>query len=114
MGVAGLRDLLAMTLKVIGDRGQLRDYFDVMCIEQSTVHRLEHRLSYYLARYGVGPHHSGLAQIVRALGHTVDVEDDPTLPSTRAAMEAFFDRRAPQVLASPASLDLSQGPERDS
>jgi predicted nucleotidyltransferase component of viral defense system len=34
--VASLRDLAATKIKVIGDRGELRDYFDLMVIEQRT------------------------------------------------------------------------------
>jgi hypothetical protein len=34
--IAGLSDLLAMKLKVVGDRGELRDCFDLMTIEQRT------------------------------------------------------------------------------
>ena len=34
--VAQLSDLMAMELKVVGDRGELRDYFDLMTIEQRT------------------------------------------------------------------------------
>src|SRR5487761_233694 len=32
--IAQLSDLMAMKLKVVGDRGELRDYFDLMTIEQ--------------------------------------------------------------------------------
>lgn len=34
--VASLRDLAATKVKVVGDRGELRDYFDLMVIEQRT------------------------------------------------------------------------------
>jgi hypothetical protein len=37
--VAQISDLMAMKLKVVGDRGELRDYFDLMTIEQRTVAR---------------------------------------------------------------------------
>ena len=36
--VAGVGDLLATTLEAISGRAELRDYFDVMAIEQQTGH----------------------------------------------------------------------------
>lgn len=106
MPVAEVRDIFAMKLKVIGDRGELRDYTDIMAIEQQTPHRIEQGLSYYLLRYGLGPHHASLAHIVRSLGYLEDVADDPGLPVARPEVVAYFERRHGEVLR---SLDPSLG-----
>jgi hypothetical protein len=52
--VAGLRiadrkDLMVM--KVIGDRGELRDYFDVMKLDEEGIFSLEDGISFFLDRY---------------------------------------------------------------
>lgn len=104
MPVAGVRDILAMKLKVVGDRGELRDYADLMAIEQGTPHRMEQGLGYYLRRYGLGPHHASLAHIVRALGYLDDVADDPALPVDRATVETYFAQRHAALIR---SLDSS-------
>lgn len=39
--VAGVGDLLAMKLRVVRERGELRDYFDVLVIEQEAHRRVE-------------------------------------------------------------------------
>ena len=49
--VAQLDDLLAMKLKVVGDRGELRDYFDLMTIEQRGGRSVEEGLQLFLARF---------------------------------------------------------------
>jgi hypothetical protein len=49
--IAALEDLIAMKLKVVGDRGELRDYFDLMAIEQQTGRTVEEGLSLFLARF---------------------------------------------------------------
>jgi predicted nucleotidyltransferase component of viral defense system len=43
--VAGLSDILAMKLKVIADRGELRDYFDIMRMDASPAAHRPHHLS---------------------------------------------------------------------
>jgi len=108
MPVAGIRDLLATKLKVIGDRGELRDYHDVMAIEQRTGHTIELGLGYYAERYAVGAHHTSLTHIVRAMVAFDDVADDPAIRD-RADVERFFRGRHPAVVASLASFDLTHG-----
>jgi hypothetical protein len=109
MPVAGLRDLLAMKLKVIGDRGELRDYVDLMVIEQRTPHRFEQGIGYYLQRYGLGPAHSSLDHITRALGAVHDLAPDPALDERLPEVREHFTRRAPEVLAHMRSQGLSPG-----
>lgn len=109
MPMAGLRDLLAMKLKVIGDRGELRDYVDLMSIEQHTPHRFEQGLGYYIQRYQVGAAHASIDHIVRALAAVDDLAPDPVLEHLRSDVVGHFVRRAPQVVRHLQSLDLSHG-----
>ncbi len=62
--VAGIGDILAMKLKVIGDRGELRDYFDVMQIERQGRRTAEEGLGLYMARYDVSSEHVTVRHIV--------------------------------------------------
>src|SRR5439155_7633054 len=50
--VAGIADLLATKLKIIGDRGELRDYFDLKTIEERTAYRVEQGIGLYVAATG--------------------------------------------------------------
>src|SRR5262249_40072056 len=97
--VAGIGDLLATTLKVVGDRGELRDYFDLKTIEELTAYRVEQGLALYVARYEPRVPESAIAPIVRALGYFGDVADDPGLPASRTDIEPYWRRRQPQIVA---------------
>ena len=112
MPVAGIRDLMADKLKVVRDRGELRDYFDLMSIEQAGTHRCEQGLAYYLDRYGLGPDDTSLSQVVMALGFLDDVADDPGLPVGRGVIEDYWRTRQPELLRSLASLSHTHGLER--
>ena len=78
MEVASLPDVAAAKLKVIGDRGELRDYYDLMCIEEKGTD-IEDVLDWYCLRYGVERTDQSVYHIVRALGSFHDVADDPWL-----------------------------------
>jgi hypothetical protein len=95
--VASLRDLAATKIKVIGDRGELRDYFDLMVIEQRTPVTVETALADYQARYN---DNRNLAHLIRALGYLGDVADDPALPAARGRIERYWAARQPEILAS--------------
>ena len=113
MPVAGVRDLMADKLEVVRDRGELRDYFDLMAIEEGGVHRCEQGLAYYLDRYGLGPDDTSLTEIVRALGYLDDVADDPGLPVSRDVIEDYWRRRQPELVKSLASLSYTHGVNGD-
>lgn len=66
--VAGLGDLLATKLKVVMGRGELRDYFDIMAIEQRTPLTAEEGLGIFLERYQPKAPDEAVSAIVRALG----------------------------------------------
>lgn len=94
--LASLADVLATKLKVIQDRGALRDYFDLMVLDDHI--SIEEGLGLLVEKYRpVAP--SGLiANVVRGLGYLDDVEDDPSLPISRSEIEAFWTRRQPQII----------------
>jgi hypothetical protein len=96
--VAAVDDILAMKLKVIGDRGELRDYFDVMTIEQRLGRTAEEGIALYLRRFGVPPEHESVRHVLLGLGYLDDVDDDPLLPLERAAIERYWHRRQPQIV----------------
>jgi hypothetical protein len=98
--IASLPDLLATKVKVIADRGELRDYFDLMVIEQRTSLSVEQGLVLFVDRYQPAAPESAVARIVRGLGYLGDVNDDPGLPVGRPEIEAYWRGRAPQVLRS--------------
>jgi hypothetical protein len=96
--VAGLGDLLAMKLKVVMDRGELRDYFDIMTIEQQTDLTAEEGLGIFLERYQPRVPEEALAVIVRSLGSLYDVQDDPALPVKRGVIERYWRRRQKELV----------------
>jgi predicted nucleotidyltransferase component of viral defense system len=98
--VAGIGDLLATKLKVIGDRGELRDYFDLMEIEQQAGRRVEEGLGLFLTRYQVPPGHATIGHIVTALGYLQDVDEDDLLPVEKNVIEAYWRKRQPEIVRS--------------
>lgn len=96
--VASLPDLAAMKLKVIGDRGELRDYFDLKLIEQEGGITIEDGLGYLLERFNVTREHASINHIVKALGYLDDVEEDKLLPVTKAELAAWWERRQAQLV----------------
>ncbi len=99
LAVAGLGDLLATKLKVIGDRGELRDYLDFQLIEQLGHRRVEEVIGLYLARYRPEDPDPAVSHLVAALGYFGDVADDPFLPVAREEIVRFWRRRQPEVVA---------------
>jgi hypothetical protein len=104
--VAGLRDLLATKLKVIGDRGELRDYFDLLVLERDTGHHVEEGLAIVIERYRPATPEATTLHIVRALGYLDDVADDPGLPMDRTEIETYWHQRQPEIVR---SLDWLNG-----
>jgi len=96
--VASLPDLLAMKLKVVMNRGELRDYFDIMTIEQQTGLMTEEGLALLILRFRPSIPDQTVMTVVRALGAFDDVGDDPGLPVQRAEIERYWGSRQPQVV----------------
>ena len=110
--VAGLRDLLATKLKVVGDRGELRDYFDLLILERDAGHRVEEGLALVIERYRPATPEAVVLHIVRALGYLDDVADDPGLPVARAEIEAYWKKRQPEIVRSLDWLTGLQNPHQ--
>ncbi|MFP5253736.1 MAG: nucleotidyl transferase AbiEii/AbiGii toxin family protein [Actinomycetes bacterium] len=107
--VAGLRDLLATKLKVIADRGELRDYFDIKVIDQQTPLKVETGLADYQRRFhDTNP--NNLAAIVRGLGYLGDVVDDPGIPTPRHVIESYWASRQARLLRSLDTTGAIQEP----
>lgn len=95
--VASIEDITAMKLKVILDRGELRDYFDLMEIDQRSAVPMEEGISLFLERYGVGSDDHRVTMLIRALGYLADVADDPALPADRVDIQTYWARRQPEL-----------------
>lgn len=97
--LAGLGDLLATKLKVVVDRPELRDSFDLMAIEQQAHRYVEEGLALFLERYAPAAPDQTLRAVVNALAYLGDVEEDPALPASPEEVEGYWSRRVPEVVA---------------
>lgn len=105
--VAGIGDLLATKLKVIGDRGELRDFFDLKVIEAQAGRLVEEGFGLFLRRYRPRNADAAVRHLVLGLGYFEDVADDPFLPETREQILGYWQRRQPEIAR---ALDRSGGP----
>ena len=96
--VAGIGDLLAMKLGAIAGRAQLRDYYDLMAIEQQTGRSVEEGLALFLARYQPAHADSAITPILLGLGYLDDVADDPFLPIERDTIKRYWQKRQPEII----------------
>jgi len=96
--VAALEDLMAMKLKVIGDRGEARDYFDVMSIDENGAVTLEDGIALFLERYELASSSEALSHLVGALGYLDDVEQDDSLPLDKRALARWWQERQPRLV----------------
>ncbi|WP_206447346.1 nucleotidyl transferase AbiEii/AbiGii toxin family protein [Agrococcus sp. KRD186] len=97
--ISSVADLMAMKLKVVRDRGELRDYFDLMAIEQQTDLRTEEGMRLVVERYAPRGPEALIAETVRALGYLDDVEDDPSLPVSRKDITSYWVSRQKPLLS---------------
>ena len=105
LAVGSVSDIFATKPKVIGDRGELRDYFDLMRIEKDTGRVVEEGLQLLAARYGHDRSGTSIEATVRGLGYFDDVTDDPYLAEVEGAdlrdrIVAYWTARQPQIVAS--------------
>ncbi len=96
--VAGLKDLMAMKLKVVGDRGEMRDYYDIMLIEQRAGLTVEDGLALLLERYALSSTSDSLAHIISALGYLDDLEEDDSIPVDKAELSEWWTNRQRRLL----------------
>lgn len=94
--LASLADVLATKLKVIQDRGALRDYFDLMTLDNHI--SIEEGLTLLVEKYRPVAPAGLIANVVRGLGYLDDVEDDPSLPAPRSDIEDFWAKRQPEIV----------------
>jgi hypothetical protein len=101
--VASLSDLFAMKLGVITRRGALRDYYDLMEMEQRTELDVEQGLSLFVRRYHPRGVDAALASVIFALGPSAiaDAGKDPSgVPKSKATeLERYWPRRQVEVTA---------------
>ena len=106
MPVGSFPDVAATKLKVVGDRGELRDYYDLMCIERRGAADVPQMLEWYSRRYRLERTDQTVFHIVRALGSLHDVADDPWLsdslddPGLFGKVTEYWRRRQPEIARS--------------
>lgn len=98
--VASVEDIVAMKLKVILDRGELRDYYDLMEIDRRGHVRAEEGIALFMLRYGIVDDDQRVTMVIRSLGYLDDVADDPGLPLERSVIEAYWAQRQPDLVRS--------------
>ena len=96
--VAAIQDLMAMKLKVMAERGEMRDYFDVKAIDEAGDVSIEEGVDLYMARYRIDPESEALPHLYRAMGDLSDVEADESLPTTKKELQAWWSRRQIELL----------------
>ncbi|MCY3805722.1 MAG: nucleotidyl transferase AbiEii/AbiGii toxin family protein [bacterium] len=108
--VGSLQDIMATKLRAISSRHLLRDYFDVMSLEQLAGITVEEGFALYLQKYGLSVNHGSVHALVRGFGYFDDVMDDPILrgmvgEDVRDRVVGFFTARHPAIVRS-----VMQGP----
>ena len=107
--IAGLSDLIAMKLKVVGDRGELRDYFDLMTIEQRTGRTADEGLALFVARFQPEYPQQAINHILLGLGYFDDVDPDDALPVPRSDIVDYWARRQREIVAARGRLPAGGG-----
>ncbi len=110
--VASLGDLLAMKLNALAGRAQLRDYYDLMAIEERSGRTVDEGLALFLARYQPEHQDSALTPILLALGYLDDAGDDPFLPVDRDTLTRYWQTRQPQIVAAIDRHGIPTGGQR--
>lgn len=105
--VAGISDLMAMRLNVVGDRGELRDYFDLMTIEQRTGRTADEGLALFIERFQPEYPQQSINHILLGLGYFDDVDPDEALPVPRTQIVDYWKRRQAEIVAARGRLPRS-------
>lgn len=96
--VASLQDLMAMKIKVMAERGEMRDYFDVKAIDAEGGISVEEGIELFVRRYDVNPNSATLVHLYKAMGDLSDVEADELIPIGKAKLQAWWSARQVKVL----------------
>lgn len=98
INVAGLQDLMAMKIKVMAERGEMRDYFDVRAIDEKGAISVEEGVELYMSRYGIDSSSDALPHLYRTMGDLSDVEADDLLPIDLGELQRWWSARQVRVL----------------
>lgn len=98
VNVAGLQDLMAMKIKVMAERGEMRDYFDVKAIDEEGAISVEEGVELYMRRYGIDSSSDALPHLYRTMGDLSDVEADDLLPIDLDELQRWWSARQVRVL----------------
>ncbi len=98
INVAGLQDLMAMKIKVMAERGEMRDYFDVKAIDEEGAISVEEGVELYMRRYGIDSSSDALPHLYRTMGDLSDVEADDLLPIGFDELQRWWSARQARVL----------------
>ncbi len=96
--IASVEDIAAMKIKVIGDRGAMRDYYDLMELDRRNVVLVPSAIRLFVLRYKPRNPEVAVQHLVRALGYLADVEPDPALPVSGPEIVSYWEKRQPEVL----------------
>jgi predicted nucleotidyltransferase component of viral defense system len=98
LNVASLQDLMAMKIKVMAERGEMRDYFDIKVINENGAISVEEGVDLYMERYGISSSSGALPHLYKAMGDLSDVEVDESLPIGKPELQKWWNTRQVQVL----------------
>jgi hypothetical protein len=98
LNVADLHDLMAMKIKVMAERGEMRDYFDVKAIEELGGISVEEGIDLYARRYSIDLASEAMPHLYRAMGDLSDVEVDDLLPVGLSELQQWWSARQVRVL----------------
>jgi hypothetical protein len=98
--VAGIGDVLATKLKVIQDRGEHRDYFDIKAMEQGAGRTVEEGLLLFVQHYRLQHPDRAVVEVVRGLGYHDDLDEDPGVPEPLSVTTGYWRARVPALVAS--------------
>jgi predicted nucleotidyltransferase component of viral defense system len=75
--VASLEDIAAMKIQAIHGRAKLRDYYDLMTLDQRQIIPINQAISAYITRFQPRNPETNVWQIIQCLGYLDDVDPDP-------------------------------------
>lgn len=96
--VADIRDLMAMKLKVLADRGELRDYYDVKEIGERGGVSVEEGIALFCERYGLDRADDAIRRLVIALGYLDDCDEDESVPMSKSELAEWWHKRQARVI----------------
>lgn len=65
---------MALKIKVMAERGEMRDYFDVRMIDERGAISVEEGVGLYMRRHGIDSSSDALPHLYRTMGDLSDVE----------------------------------------